>query len=165
MKYDFLIEKLTLSSKRTHKTVTSFPESKWLDSPANDLKTAKELFTHILVARWTHFQFIKDLNVDREKFGVHIRRLTPKTPSELIAEEQKMSEEMVSYFSGLSESDWESAFLGGMVAASFPLVQTTKGDITVSGGYVNVDPGHAFNQAGARSIGVAGVKLEAGLKF
>lgn len=112
MKYDFLIEKLTLSSKRTHKTVTSFPETKWLDSPGNDLKTAKELFTHILVARWTHFQFIKDLNVDREKFGVHIRRLTPKTPSELIAEEQKMSEEMVSYFSGLSELDWESVFLG-----------------------------------------------------
>lgn len=112
MKYDFLIEKLELNAKRTHKTVTSFPDSKWLNSPGNDLKTAKELFTHILVARWTHFQFIKDLNVDREKFGVHIRRLAPKTPHDLIAEEQKMSEEMISYFSGLSESDWEAVFLG-----------------------------------------------------
>ncbi|NUQ00883.1 MAG: hypothetical protein HUU35_13620, partial [Armatimonadetes bacterium] len=51
-----------------------------------------------------------------------------------------------------------------MVYGSFPIVQTGKGDVSISGGYVDVDPGHLFAPVGGSS-GVVGVRVAGGFSF
>ncbi len=54
-----------------------------------------------------------------------------------------------------------------MVAASFPVVQTGKGDISVSGIYADVDGGHMLNPFGApgTSNGTVGVRVTGAYSF
>lgn len=93
--------------QKTGQVISSLTDEKWQISPANGLKSAKELIGQLLVSRWVNFQFIRDLKVDREKFGTHIRRIAQKAPSELIMEEEKMSAEMMTYFTNLKPNEWE----------------------------------------------------------
>lgn len=54
-----------------------------------------------------------------------------------------------------------------MVAGSFPIVQTGKGDVTVSAVYANVEGGHALGDgtAASRNQGVVGARLSGSFNF
>ena len=54
-----------------------------------------------------------------------------------------------------------------MVSAAFPIVQTGKGDVTISGIYADVDGGHVLNPFGApgTSNGTVGVRLTGNFAF
>lgn len=54
-----------------------------------------------------------------------------------------------------------------MVSASFPIVQTGNGNVTIDGIYADVDGGHVLNPFGAfgTSNGTVGVRVKGGLSF